>query len=178
MKIKTKEWGLCSIWVMTLWGCTASKHISTIQNKKTQIAEYSKGDLKYKLYQMPNDLSDKKSKNKKKLRSVKLSLMIINMKDNSSPLRRLCTDINQYNIYYEYLLNTAKNELYLRTADKINYPVYYSFENNYNAFPFETINVGYALEHFDKKHTETTLVFVDRVFSKDTLFFNLSKHIK
>ena len=142
---------------------------------KIQIAEFSKDWLQYKVYQM-NDLNRKGAS--KREQALKLSVRIINMKDNTSPLRALCSNLDDYNIYYEHLLNGAKNELYLLTRDQIIFPVYYSFENNYNAFPFETINVGYVLPKATRKNNATTLVFVDRIFSKDSIFFNLNSRVQ
>lgn len=157
--------------------CSSNKQVA-ISNTKKQIAEYDIDWLKYKIYLMPQDTMTVKKHRTKADKNIKLSIMVINMKDNFSPLRKLCSDIDQYNIYNEYLLNGVKNEIYLQTGTNINYPVYYSFENNYNAFPFETINVGYKLTHKKKDHNEPKLVFVDRVFSKDTITFNLTSSLK
>jgi hypothetical protein len=144
-----------------------------VREDKIQIAEFSKDWLQYKVYQM-NDVNKKRTS--KKEQTLKLCVRIINMRDNVSPLRSLCSNLDEYNSYYEHLLNGAKNELFLLTGNQISFPVYYSFENNYNTFPFETINVGYALPKASKKSNKTTLVFVDRIFSKDSIFFNLNNN--
>lgn len=169
-------WFIFSVCLIVFEGCDSIKHTSAKKNIKTQIAEYSNDELKYKVFLMPQESVTLKSKEKTK--SIKFSIMIINMKNNFSPLRRLCSDINDYNIYNEYLLNGAKNEIYLLTNSGINYPTYYLFENNYSAFPFETINVGYSVPSPVKKGTQFTLVYVDRVFSKDTISFNLNSTLK
>jgi hypothetical protein len=177
-KISSKHWSYLTLcWLLIAAACGSNKHVTT-NNTKKQIAEYSVDWLKYKIYLLPQDTAGSKKHRNRADKNIKLSIMVINMKDNFSPLRKLCSDIDQYNIYNEYLLNGAKNEIYLQTGTDINYPVYYAFENNYNAFPFETINVGYKLIHKKKDHSEPKLVFVDRVFSKDTITFNLTSSLK
>jgi hypothetical protein len=164
-------------YLTVLSACSSNKHVATNHTqstaKKVQIAEFEHDWVRYQVYLLTNEKINRKSN------AVKLSIMVINTKNNSSPLRRLCSDINQYNVYNEYLLNGAKNEIFIMKADRIYYPIYYSFENNYNAFPFETINIGYSLPSPSKRQNDsTTLVFIDRVFAQDTIYFNLTKNIK
>ena len=147
-----------------LTGCHATKTITgTGKTEKVLLGEFTRDWLKYRLYLMP-EKSGQMGHNK----VMQLSIMVENMMDNASPLRKLCTNLDDYNTYYEYLLNGAKNEIYLQSAKSISYPISYSFENNYNVFPFETINVGYRTP--DRKKG-TQLVYIDRVFSRDTLYF-------
>lgn len=162
---------------LALFSCATTKLGKQEAKSRKQIAELSVDWLKYKIYLMPEEEQVAGKSRHNKTKSIKLSMMIINMKNNFSPLRRLCSDINEYNLYNEYLLNGAKNEIYLISGNTINYPVFYAFENNYNAFPFETINVGYTLPKKNKKSTPMSLVFVDRVFAKDTLTFSLNPSI-
>lgn len=126
---------------------------------------------------MPQEKGATKKQQNKTDKNIKLSIMVVNMNsDNASPLRRLCSNLEEYNIKNEYLLNSAKNDIYLVASDNtIKYPVYYAFENNYNAFPFETINVGYAFKNNEtKKMKKIKLVYIDRIFSNDSIFFNLN----
>ena len=56
------------------------------------------------------------------------------------------------------------------------YPVYYAFENNYDAFPFETINVGF--EYDLRKNginslKNLQLIYTDKIFSHSTISCNL-----
>jgi len=56
------------------------------------------------------------------------------------------------------------------------YPVAYSFENNYNAFPFETINVGFKFSKGIKAGTkDLQLIYDDKVFARDTVSFYLNQ---
>jgi len=148
---------------LQLQACHTTHHsVQTTAKDKVLISELRTDWLQYKVFRIPE--------NEKKSNLVRLSIRVVNTKDNTSPLRKMSTDLEQYNIRYEYLLNSAKNELYLEDAKGITYPVSYSFENNYNAFPFETINVGYQVGHLKKG---TRLVYVDRVFAQDTLYFRV-----
>ena len=127
------------------------------------LAEVDKGWLKYRIYQNTDTVAIKGDQ------ILRLSIRIINTSDNTSPLRKLCSNLTDYNTYYEYLLNSAKNELVLSDAKAVfNYPVAYSFENNYDAFPFETINVGYRIT---RKTIPQKLIYTDRVFARDTITF-------
>jgi hypothetical protein len=152
-------------------GCGSPKRlVRTEPQEKRLISEYEKGWLKYKVFLLPADENDQRYAGKNEI--IRLSIMVVNIKDNTSPLRKLCSNLDQYNIYYEYLLNSCKNELSLQSAKHVAYPVSYSFENNYDAFPFETINVGYRIGRSKKESYK--LVYVDRVFSQDTLTFPIS----
>lgn len=142
---------------------STKKSARTAMKQKELISELRTDWLHYKIFRLPDTLKRAKGKE-----VVQLSIRVLNTMDDTSPLRKLCTDLEQYNIRYEYLLNGAKNEVYLQSPKGISYPVSYSFENNYNAVPFETINVGYHINRLEKG---TRLVYVDRVFAQDTLYF-------
>lgn len=149
-------------------------------DQKTMIGEINRGWLRYQIYLIPaSDLIASNSQRTKQGRgSLQFSIRIINMETSTSPLRRLCTGLDDYNLFYEYLLNGAKNDLLLVSGTDVSYPVSYSFENNYNAFPFEIINVGYSSEVSGKKRRRSdamTLLFVDKIFSHDTLFCRVGK---
>ncbi len=144
-------------------------------NAKLLLGNYTRGWVKYNIYILTNEAWQKKPlKNKKQ---IILSIRIINAEDNISPLRRQGRSLEQYNVLYEYLLNQAKNDLVLISGNSIAYPVYYSFENNYNAVPFETINVGYdisSMAHKSKKRgVSMRLLYMDKIFSHDTLSCSL-----
>lgn len=155
-------------------GCSTSKPTAFRPvREKTLIGETEKGWLKYKFYLMPADNVASKVKGKSK--NVVFSIQVINMQDATSPLRKLCSNLDDYNIYYEYLLNQTKNDLTLTSGKSISYPVYYAFENNYNAFPFETINVGYSLDKGGRsRKTTKSLLYVDKIFAHDTIRCNLA----
>jgi hypothetical protein len=155
-------------------GCSSSKHAAVNSKDKVLLAERDAGWLKYKVYLQP---ATDTAANKKRPRNMQLSIMVINMHDNTSPLRKIVTDLEQYNICYEYLLNRCKDDLHLYDHGKVLYPIAYSFENNYNAFPFETINVGYRYDLNKRKNRHMqglVLEYADRVFAKDTIVFNLN----
>jgi len=141
--------------------CMPARKVAQTKPGQEVLADRSRDWLRYEIYRLP----DTKGNN-----SIRLSIRVINTRDNTSPLRRVCTNLEDYNTCYEYLLNRAKNDIWLESRSGARYPVYYAFENNYNAFPFETINLGYSCP--DKKH-DYRLVFVDRVFARDTLVFPL-----
>lgn len=155
-------------WCITLNACNSTKKITKVvpRQSKALVGSSERGWLHYEVFLLPVDSGiDKKND------VVKLSVRIVNKHDNTSPLRKLCNNLDDYNTLYEYLLNSARNEIYLQTSGAITYPVSYSFENNYNAFPFETINVGY---HIRPKKKAMQLVYVDRVFARDTLIIPLN----
>lgn len=137
---------------------------------QTELADYTRDWLRYRVYLQP---ATEVTAQKDQSRALKLSIRVINIKDNSSPLRRLCSNLDEYNFYYEYLLNSAKEEIYLQGKNGIKYPVFYAFENNYNAFPFETINLGYTFSGREQLK-DYRLIYIDRVFAKDTLVFSLN----
>ncbi|XZF15210.1 hypothetical protein ACTHGU_03665 [Chitinophagaceae bacterium MMS25-I14] len=158
--------------LFTASGCHTGKQVSAVAGNKVLLGERSKGWLKYQVYLLPNDSARKVANNPDYMR---LSIMVINMENNTSPLRRLCTSLDDYNGYYEYLLNHCKEDITVSAGGALLYPVSYSFENNYNAFPFETINVGYRYGIRKKKHsTDVLLTYNDKVFSHDTINFNLN----
>jgi hypothetical protein len=151
-----------------LGSCAPARKALDVPSAPTELADHTQGWLRYKVYRQPA-AADRHHRD----RALKLSIRVINMEDNSSPLRRLCGDLQDYNTYYEYLLNGAKNEIYLEGKKGIKYPVFYAFENNYNAFPFETFNLGYTFSGREKLE-DYNLVFIDRVFAKDTIVFSLN----
>ncbi len=132
------------------------------------IGEAHKGWIKYQIYAVPTDNYISTNHNY----TSHLVIRIINTdKDGASPLRRICSNLDDYNSRYEYLLNRAKDDIVLMTSKKVLYPVYYAFENNYNVLPFETINVGYTIT--EKRPTQYELMFTDRIFAQDTVGFKL-----
>jgi hypothetical protein len=138
------------------------------------VAEQNTDWLKYKIYVLPADTNRERARKTKE--NLVLSIMVINMKDNASPLRKLCTSLDDYNQYYEYLLNGCKNDIVIHAGKRELYPVYYAFENNYDAFPFETINVGF--EYDLKKNGLSSLknlqlVYTDKIFSHGTVSCHL-----
>lgn len=152
--------------------CTTNKKTVSVNNDKVLLTERSAGWLKYKVYLLPATEMSRKGAN-----NMMLSIQVINMQDNTSPLRKICADLDQYNTYYEYLLNRCKEDLLLYWKGEILYPVSYSFENNYNAFPFETINVGYKYDlnkKRNKRMKDLKLAYTDRVFAQDTITFYLN----
>jgi len=156
-----------------LAGCSGPRHASVAQDREA-LAQYSRPGLQYNLYLLPEDSAT--ARGKKAAPYARFSIRVINTADNASPLRRLCHNLDEYNTYYEYLLNRALNDLQLIDNGAILYPVSYSFENNYNAFPFETINVGYRIDlrQARKKKHALKMVYADRVFAQDTIVFNLN----
>lgn len=153
-------------------GCTSNKQLAHVGGEKTLLTEDSAGWLKYKVYLLPTN-AEKSGQTD----YMQLSIMVINMADNTSPLRRICTNLDNYNTYYEYLLNRCKDDLNLLVQGTILYPISYSFENNYNAFPFETINVGYKYDLRNKRNRhikDLKLRYADRVFAHDTITFYLN----
>ncbi len=168
---------ICSIrsWVylmaalplISVCSCSETKTVAGNKRSNVLIGEYSRDWLKYKIFLLPEQPGTSRAKN----RSLALNIRVINIMDNVSPLRKRSGNLDEYNTYYEYLLNGCKNEIYLNAGGRISYPVSYSYENNYNAFPFESINVGYTISKRKKKYE---LVYIDRVFSQDTVTFSLS----
>lgn len=169
MILKTLRVRQSAVWLLMLVGLqlqachTMHKTTGASSRGKELISELRTDWLHYKIFRLPDTLQRPKGNE-----YIQLSIRVLNTMDDTSPLRKLCTDLEQYNIRYEYLLNGAKNEVYLQSPKGISYPVSYSFENNYNAVPFETINVGYHISRLEKG---TRLVYVDRVFAQDTLYF-------
>lgn len=151
--------------------CKVGKPASAKQNDKILVSERSKGWLRYEVYLLPVET-------KRNDENVMLSIRIVNTYDNNSPLRKLCTSLDDYNQYYEYLLNHTKEDITMTAKGTLLYPVAYSFENNYNAFPFETINVGYRFATTKNAHAKAlVLTYDDKVFGRDTVNFYLN-HLK
>lgn len=153
--------------------CSLHKKGVTSETDTTLIGEFDRGWLKYKFYSQPVEKSLITSTKKRKKDSgseMLFSIKIVNMQDATSPLRKLSTNLDQYNVLYEYLLNQIKNDLTLHVGDKTLFPVYYAFENNYNVVPFETINVGYKSSDLKRrKKISTSLIYADKVFLHDTI---------
>jgi hypothetical protein len=178
-----KKIGIALTLLLSLSASSCMVHKKTEQiplvQIKTLVYEFDKGWLKYKIFQMPDTAAGAKSKKHMVLQPIMFSIRIINMQDGSSPLRRLCSNLEEYNEYYEYLLNQAKNDIVILNGNEIEYPVYYSFENSYNVFPFETINVGYSRERL--KHGDHAknlrLLYQDKIFSHDTLMCRVGASI-
>lgn len=158
---------------LLLGGCKGVKESlgSTDWRRKSAVsvlvAEKQVGWLKYQLYFKPQD---PKGKNQ-----IVVSLRVINTENNVSPLRRISNNIEAYSTYYEYLLNSAKNDFILQTATYELYPKWFAFENNYNAFPFEVLNVGFEDNALRKKDVPLTLLFTDRVFSHNVVSLKITK---
>lgn len=149
-----------------LAACHTGRQATTVVKEKTLIAEYANGWLHYKVYLLPGSSAGLTGKQKENLT---LSIMVVNIKDNTSPLRKRCTSLDEYNHYYEYLLNSCKDDIVVRDGKKELYPVYYAFENNYDAFPFETINIGFEYDLRKKGLSslhKLQLIYTDKVFSQ------------
>lgn len=162
--------GLVLLIMLVLTGCHTGKLVSGVyRDNKILVDERSKGWLKYQVYLLPEDIAGKEQD------KMMLSIRVINMENNTSPLRRLCTSLDDYNEYYEYLLNHCKEDITVSAGGALLYPVSYSFENNYNAFPFETINVGYRYKAGKEKYKGgVALTYNDKVFAHDTINFDLN----
>jgi hypothetical protein len=155
-----------------LSGCAGTKR-TAVNTEKYQVSGLDINGLSYKVFVLPQQPGPNESRHKGSSRNLIFSITVTNTLDNTSPLRKISGDLDQYNTYYEYLLNRCKENLVLKNGNELAYPVYYSFENNYNAFPFETINVGYRLKPLHKNNA-LTLQFTDLVFAHDTLNFPLN----
>lgn len=155
---------------LLLYSCSNSKQ-TVADNNSSPVYELHKDWLTYRVSLIPQAAG---AENNRKTTNLTLSIRIINRKSNVSPLRGICTNLEDYNTYYEYLLNRCKDDISLVYDGKIAYPVYYAFENNYNSFPFETINVGYRFSPGRRGPKEMKLVFLDKIFSHDTLAFSLN----
>lgn len=155
--------------------CSVKKTASHKQPQRgvVQVAQFKKGDLSYEIYRQPLAGENMQATAKGKQNTIRLSIRIINKAGNVSPLRAVSANYEKYNINNEYLLNGAKNDIMLLVKGLVIYPSYYSFENNYNAFPFETINLGYSLTTQQRK-LPVELIFVDKVFTQDSILFNLN----
>ncbi|MFA6152122.1 MAG: hypothetical protein WC716_12425 [Chitinophagaceae bacterium] len=174
MKVKTnlRQVKYFSLLGILFSGCI-TKHLTSTDGSKDnriQIGEFQKGDLSYEIFRLDN--FNQITSEQSKLKTIKLSVRIINKGGGQSPLRAISNNLDEYNSRYSYLLNNAKNDLIIKTHSAVLCPVYYSFENNYNAFPFETINVGYELNRKQAKGS-VQLIFVDKIFTQDSIFFNL-----
>jgi len=165
----------------TSFGCSSPRRTTRAWvSQKTLIKEREKGVFRYKVYIMPNQNQAKtRAFSKKSKVPLVLSIRVINKDGGVSPLRGICQDLRQYSILYEYLLNAAKNDFVLLNGNEFEYPIYYSFENNYNAFPFETINIGYSgsVNPSATQLKKLRLLYMDKIFSHDTLLLNLGQSI-
>jgi hypothetical protein len=170
----------CTLVLMVLlctgiMSCSGPRKTASNRNTtKVLLAENTRPGLRYELYLLPADSTAQRSK--QQVPYARLSLRIVNTADNASPLRRICRNLDEYNTYYEYLLNGAPGDLQFIDGKETFYPVSYSFENNYNAFPFETINAGfrYDFRRSRRKNAPLQLLYADRVFARDTLVFHLN----
>ena len=161
--------------VMAAFSCSVKNTAFLKQPKKKteQIAQFKKGDLSYEVYRQYATGENMQMAADPKQSPVRISIRIINKGGNVSPLRAISGNYETYNINNDYLLNGAKNDIMLFVKGRLIYPSYYCFENNYNAFPFETINLGYSLTTKQRK-SPVQLIFVDKVFTQDSIFFNLN----
>ena len=150
--------------------CTTTRPVTTTSEL---VGTANREWLTYQVYRLPTEKSNQPVD--KKLATHMYSIRVVNTGDNTSPLRKLSNDLAEYNTYYEYLLNGCKDDISLSGNSGFTaYPVYYAFENNYNAFPFETINVGYTISKKQSREKNMRLVFVDRLFAHDTISISLN----
>ena len=131
------------------------------------MSEYANDSFRYELFQLP---SDKQVMN--------LSLRIVNVKSGESPLRLISADIHQYTAYYEYLLNQAPADFKMIYKGQELFPVSYSVENNYNAFPFETINISFKTGPKAGSRKPKVLLIEDNVFTHKIIWMKLVNNIK
>jgi hypothetical protein len=112
-------------------------------------------------------------------KGIVLTVRVYNNQDMSSPLRKVCRSMDAYNSANEYLLNKLRQDIRLEYGTASCNPTDFWFENNYNAFPFETFKVGFTPpKSFFKGHSKVAqLVYVDRVFTGDTLSFHYPKSL-
>lgn len=146
-----------------------SKHMSSAIHSPLLIDEVDKGWLRFSLYVLNDTVANGQHE-------MLYSIRVVNTSDNFSPLRKIVKNIDEYNIAYAYLLNQAKNDFILFSNNDLFYPSYYAVENNYNAFPFEAINVGYSILEKKQRHSDRLIAYVDKVFTQDTIVFNLTPH--
>ena len=100
---------------------------------------------------------------------ITLSIRVFD-KGGESPLRKISSSLQQYNEFYEYLLNRARYDLLLVQGQDAYYPTAFIFENGYRALPFETIVVTYTpLKLKRTRNHPLRLLYLDKVFSHDTL---------
>jgi hypothetical protein len=144
----------------------ATMHATTFVESPVLIDEVDKGWLRFSLYAIKDTLANRSQ-------DMLYSIRVINISDNNSPLRKISKNLDEYNTAYAYLLTQAKNDFVLYSNNSVFYPSYYAIENHYNSFPFETINIGYSIKK-EKKKGDRLIAFIDRVFTQDTIVFNLT----
>jgi hypothetical protein len=160
---------LCSV----LSSCLLVKkhaHSSLISTTPALIVQIKKGWINYQLYKISDTTVSK-------IRSMQFAIRIVNTLDNLSPLRKLSNNLDMYNTYYAYLLTQAKYDLLLLTERNKAYPcTNFTFENNYNAFPFDAFTFGFSLAGSNKnRKAQKYIQYIDQVFTKDTILFQLPK---
>lgn len=143
---------------------------SSVAPSQKLIAQVKKDWINYQLYQLSDTTVQQQ-------RSRLFAIRIVNTADNYSPLRKLSSNLEAYNTMYAYLLNQAKYDLLLQSDKGKQYACsYYAFENNYNAFPFDAMTIGFTIEGKKRyRHAQQQIQYIDHVFTQDTILFQLPK---
>lgn len=157
---------------LILSACTMQRKTSAGTTSPTQqkqlMGEQTRGWLQYRFFL--HSASPCVSVEHQKGIELVMSIVVVNKYDATSPLRKVCSSLEDYNTRYEYLLNDARNDIAIEWAGHVYHPVYYAFENNYNTMPFETINIGFRTDRkFGRKHGTPMLRFANMAMGSDTV---------
>lgn len=158
---------ISALLALLLCSCSQSIYRIGVVEQKRKVSEYANDSFRYELFQLP---SGKQTTN--------LSLRIVNIKTGESPLRFVAADIRQYTAYYEYLLNQGPADFRMIYQGQELLPVSYSVENNYNAFPFETLNISFKADRKAGSKKPKVLLFEDKVFSHRVIWMKMVNNIK
>ncbi|GAA4450457.1 hypothetical protein [Rurimicrobium arvi] len=152
---------------VVLLSCGESKNLLKSPAQNRRVSGYATDSFRYEVYQLPSGKE-----------TLALSLRIVNVAGTQSPLRMLSGNIEQYSTYYEYLLNRAAADFRLVCDKEELAPAAYSVENNYNAFPFETINISFYTGRKARSRKRKVLLFADNVFSHQVIWMKMINDFK
>lgn len=107
--------------------------------------------------------------------TVWFNIKLENNTGNGSLLRSGVQSTAEYQARYDYFLNQASRDIKLVYKGQELKPSSYSFENNYNLTPVETIVVGFVLPDSAELNAELQISFFDRVFKNGIIKTVFSK---
>jgi hypothetical protein len=100
-------------------------------------------------------------------------IQISNLKASAGPLKYCSRSLEHYQLQYAYLLNDAKNDLFLKCGQTRIHPSSYVFTTHYSSVPMEELLVSFDFSTA-RKGEAVSLFYVDRVFLHDTLEYPLN----
>lgn len=109
--------------------------------------------------------------------TVWFNIKLENLASNTSLLRAGIHSSAEYQARYDYFVGQAANDIKLIYKGQELKPISYSFENNYNLTPMETMVVGFALPDNGNIDDGIQIAFFDRIFKNGIVKSSYSKRL-